>query len=628
MSEPTTSAEVKGYPPHDRLARPLIPAGSAFRRVVVILLLLLGITCWLGFGTGNRLDLRSLEVAGAVFLLLLVPPVRRWMTVALDRLRTPSAPAATWTAVGVWIGAALLLFAFAAGEGRTFVPTYHDEHANLIQMQMLAQGRLWMPRHPMADFFETFHVFVNPVYASMYCPGASLLYVPTAWLHVPYWFMSLLVSGAVVGMTYRVLTELVDGIAGFLGALLLLSSRPFRLASIMILSHPIAWLWSLLAVWVWMCWRRRQEHGLALLLGVLFGWAAITRPLDALCFAAPVTVGVLLDLRGKTAARWCSVLGLVTAGAIPFVVIQLVADYGITGHVLDTPYQRYLTQYFPGLTLGFAPFNRQWTPQTDLLQKRVYYETFIVPMLETHTIPSILSGLYNFRLPLVFQANLPATILLILLPAGILGLTDLERRVAWSILPLFVAAYATFPAFLPHYTLAVSLPIALMLSLGVRAVTETWPRPKRTIDVFLTMMVVSFAASAMPGIKPDAFDQDGRWPVMTAVHERLPHMVQAPAVVLFPFRRSDNPHEEPVYNVDVAWPDDAPIIHAQHLGLERDREIAAYYAKTQPDRNFYVFDRRDYSVHSFGKAKDFLAYLTTRLAGGADPHPPTRAPAP
>ena len=51
-----------------------------------------------------------------------------------------------------------------------------------------------------------------------------------------------------------------------------------------------------------------------------------------------------------------------------------------------------------------------------------------------------------------------------------------------------------------------------------------------------------------------------------------------PAVILFRYHPGMNFFEEPVYNTDVAWPDDAPIIRAHDLGWPRDRQIVEYYA--------------------------------------------------
>jgi hypothetical protein len=592
-----------------------IPPGSSFRGLVVVLLLLLGAVLWrtLGYIT----DPRAVLVAAVVFLVLLVPPIWRQVARALDQIRRPSSRLANWTAGGVAIVSVVLLYAVAANQGRPFVPTYHDEHTHLVQMQMLARGRLFMPQHPLADFFETFHLFVKPVYAASYFPGTSLLYVPTVWLHLPYWFMPLLVSGAAVGMGYRVLTELVDGVAGMLGALILLSLQPFRFASIMMLSHPLMMLWGLLGIWTWLLWRRQQQRGWAFLLGIVFGWAVITRPLDALCLAVPLGVGILWDLRARPLSHRLKTLGLIFAGAIPFLTVQLIANYSITGHLLETPYQHYWAQTYGGMAVGFAPFNREW--KGNLLQQRIYHEYVNVPAFKTHTVGAILPNLYKSRLPTTLQADLPDTILLILVPVGILALTDFRRWLVWSILPILVGAYSLFSFFLPHYALPAALPLALMLILGIRVVADTWPGRKRAIEATLTVIVASFAITAMPGLWPKMYDQ-GSWPLMTAVHKLLPKTVRTPAVVLFPYHLGDNYHEEPVYNIDVAWPDDAPIIHVQDLGPERDQELATYYAKTQPDRNFYLFDRHRYALRPLGKPADFLVYLKGKLeAEGTGP---------
>jgi len=82
--------------------------------------------------------------------------------------------------------------------------------------------------------------------------------------------------------------------------------------------------------------------------------------------------------------------------------------------------------------------------------------------------------------------------------------------------------------------------------------------------------------------------------------------------VLFRFVKGDDHHQEPVYNVDVAWPDDAPIIHAHDLGEARNQEIFRYYAERQPDRRFFLFVRQDFDpdgpvLSYLGTAKELAA---------------------
>jgi hypothetical protein len=60
--------------------------------------------------------------------------------------------------------------------------------------------------------------------------------------------------------------------------------------------------------------------------------------------------------------------------------------------------------------------------------------------------------------------------------------------------------------------------------------------------------------------------------------------------VLFTYPEHGNYNEEPVYNIDVPWPDDAAVIRAHDLGPAKNQEIFDYYARTQPDRTFYQFD--------------------------------------
>ena len=586
------------------------PRNPIFRRVVVALLLLLGLVCSLRFGAVGPVTPSPLVVAAVLALVFGMSLVLPRDVDLLAQVRSPSRRAANWTAVGIALGAVLLLYVFASG--RPFVPTFHDEHAHVIQMQMLARGRLWMPAHPLADFFETFHVFVKPVYAAMYFPGASLLYAPAIWLQLPLWLMPLLVSAAVVGLTYRVLTELVDGAAGWLGALALVAVEPLRFVSIMVLSHQVMMLWGLASVWAWLRWRRERTRSWAVLLGVFLGWAAITRPLDALCYALPLGVGVLLDLRRSGMRHRAVALGLMACGMAPFLALQLVANYGITGHMLRSPYDEYAARNYPGIALGVGRFDPALAPDSALPQKRAYYDHVIVPVLKAHARFSLWTQFMSYRLPVLFQSDLPDTILLVLLPVGILGFTDQRRALVGALLPIFLGAYVLFSSFLPYYGLPAALPLLLTLVLGVRACAEAWPRP-RAVETALAFLVAWLIVGSMPVV---GWMEDYRapWPIMIAAHREVPRQVEAPAVVLFPFHRGDNFHEEPVYNIDVAWPDDAPIVRAQDLGPARNEAIAAYYAATQPDRKFYRFDRGTLAAEPLGTARDFLE--TLRRASG------------
>ena len=131
----------------------------------------------------------------------------------------------------------------------------------------------------------------------------------------------------------------------------------------------------------------------------------------------------------------------------------------------------------------------------------------------------------------------------------------------------------------------------------------------RSVSVALSIFFLS--AASVPELAPDVHDRAAQTPLLDGVQELLAD-VHEPAVVLFRFSPNSYVHEEPVYNWDVAWPDDAPIVRAHDLGA-KDGEILAYYAKRQPQRAFYLFDRADEKLTRLGTAAEAAKRLKVAI---------------
>src|SRR5687768_883463 len=219
-------------PPPDELAAPTSP----LRKIAAVLLLIVGVQAWLIVGRGmygTPLQQRLIAAAAVLTIVVwLVRALRARAVRAIAALRSPSNRTVAITAVFIALGSVAYFYATSLQQQRELFPKRHDEFMHLLQIRMVASGRLWTDAHPVAESFETFHVFVQPLYASIYFPGTAILYAPSIWLGLPYWVLALCATGGLVGLMYWVTARLVDGLAGALVALLLVSNVTLRYLSL------------------------------------------------------------------------------------------------------------------------------------------------------------------------------------------------------------------------------------------------------------------------------------------------------------------------------------------------------------------------------------------------------------
>jgi 4-amino-4-deoxy-L-arabinose transferase-like glycosyltransferase len=630
---------------HRRPPRPLLPAdpGLRKRRALTMAMAALGVLI-LGIlpptsetGSEGRIwaefGIIRWALLGLIAALAFVPAVHRAVFPLLERLREPSPTARRRIAVGAAIVAGLYFIWTAHWQDRDFFPKSHDEQSYLLQMRMLAEGNLWMAPHPLADHFETFHVLVEPVYASVYFPGTALMYFPGVLLEGigwPVWLLPVIASAACVGLLYTIATRLVDGLAGLLAALVLASLSWFRVTSILLMGQIPALLLGLLMVWAWLCWRERlvtssdegtPEKGPAApawrgmladwawmgAIGAFAGWMAITRPVDALSYALPVGVGILIDLyrrRAPVVARIAS-LAIIVAAAAPFLAIQIIFNKNVSGSYSTPPFEYYIDKFQPQTSFGFHDFDPDVRPEGTLPQKHALYDLFVVPRAKNHTLGQLPLTWARKYFRFTIDVTLPGRPLLILAPLGLLALGTLPRRVLFATMPLFMALYALYTFYLEHYIIVIAPAAILLLVLSMRALERAWPARRPVIATAVTGSIAFVCIANLPELNRTIRDETFPSAMLRLLRNNFPYTIQGKAVVLVrwtPGRTfSRNYHQEPVYNTEAPWPDDNRIIFAHDLAgsapvyspqwWRANQRIFEYYAQKQPDRQFILFDR-------------------------------------
>ncbi|HEY7117702.1 MAG TPA: hypothetical protein VH475_14030 [Tepidisphaeraceae bacterium] len=534
-------------------------------------------------------------VAIATIGVLAVRPLRQGAIRAMNHLRAPSPGARRTIAVVLTLAAAAYLYQAALGQGRRFQPVIHDEYCYLIQSRMLAAGHLWMPRHDAGEFFDSFHLITDRAYAAKYGPGAALFFAPVIAAGLPYWLGPLALTALSVGLVYLLITHWIDGLAGLLAVLMLPTLQPFRRVSIEALSQPPLVFLTLVALWAMLHWRRDKSIRWMVVMSAAVGWAAITRPADAAALGLPLALGVLLGLRGSARTRWISTVLTGLAAAAPFLALQAIYDKGVTGSWTTLPWTYYASRNDPCDRLLTAPPGSPDDVRPDLTApKRTFNQTFTRPRYEAGRATPMFRRFWHDRLVPTLQLLAPHALLLALLPLGVLGaMCSRGRWIAAGFVLTFLGVYAQYPFYYGPYALAIAAPVFLMLLAGWDALAAALPRvgdPVRFVSFVAILALVVISLPEMQRVRPG-----DEWQLADAMREyddRLAILQRRPSLVLFHFDpASSNPHCEPVYNADVAWPDDAQVIRAHDLGPTRNRKLFDYYARLRQDRDVYLYDR-------------------------------------
>jgi hypothetical protein len=595
-----------------------------FEQFAVVALLLVGLFLWLVVLQGEKRRSAMIVIPIAVAAAA-IPDSRRFILKTAESLdRAARRNRGIW-AVGVATAVGLYLLIQVAEHRDDIFPKFHDEHSYMIQAQMLASGRLWMPAYPaeIQPFFDNFHIIVDRVYSSIYFPGTALLMVPVAWLGLPDWVTPLVESAVAAGFLFLILEELFGGTRALTGTLLLVSLYYFRRTALMALSESPQMLATTVIWWAWFHYRKSPELKWAAVIGACAGLAAICRPLDAICVALPVGLAMLWQTR-QTPGQIFALLGVLAAAAAPFLILQIVQNIGVTGSWKTFPSDYYVARNYPAPMLGFYKIDPSKIPDVTTPAKLVALRDFVLPAYREHRLANLpgewipLPGNHGVpdRLRQLLRCSLPKVSLALLLPVALLSIWEIRRAVIVAALGLFILGYAAYVFFLDHYMFAVLPMFLCMILMGWESVERAFFAKRGGLFVFILLNLCGLAAAALPEFDRGSVPMSAFFETKAA-NDALAAAVKPPALVLFLDAPNDyNFADEPTYNDDVPFPDDAPIIRAHDLGDDRNKILFAYYSKFQSRRRVYIFDRRhlvDPLTGPIGTVAELAAQPASRL---------------
>jgi hypothetical protein len=381
------------------------------------------------------------------------------------------------------------------------LPWVHDEFSYLLAADTFASGRVTNPPHPMWMHFETFHVLMQPTYASKYFPAQGLLLALGQLLWHP-------VLGVWVG----------TAMAAALSCWMLQGWLPGRWAlfgGLIVACHPF-----IQTSWGQNYWggqvamiggalvfgalprvvrHRRVVDSLTLALGAVI--LANSRPFEGLFASLIPAVAVLLWLVGprRPTVRRGLTHVILPVGAVFACAAAAMGYYNwrVTGQALTTPYQVHQVAYHT--TPAFLWQDDADEPEYRHQELRDFYlNTASDSYYRQRTISEVIAvkgpTLFSFWLILL---RVVLTVPLLLLPRV---LSDRRFVVPFVSVLLVVGASLGGQWLNPHY-LAPVFPAGLLLLMAGFRRLRSWRVPNRStgrilVRGLLTMFLIGSVAQS------------------------------------------------------------------------------------------------------------------------------------
>jgi hypothetical protein len=295
----------------------------------------------------------------------------------LDQLEYVLASRTTPIVLGV-INA--LLVWWWVGWQRNPAPMVQDEAAYLLQAALFAHGR-WVGEAPLLpEFFAQMHVLTEPVLASKYPPGLSLLLTP--FVAIRFAALGPMVFAAITGGLIFVLARRVAG-----GLVALLTWILWSSGSAL-LRYQGSFLSQTVTVALWLAtfyflleYRAHRRSWSLVAVAACVGMLAITRPVTAVALAIPVSIIAVRNVWCARAWRPFLLAAFVTAAIVALLPLQnqmTTGDWRLSPLVVYS--KRYTPFDFPGFGYTTTQDVTPLPPDLDNLR------TFLAEARRQHTL--------------------------------------------------------------------------------------------------------------------------------------------------------------------------------------------------------------------------------------------------
>jgi hypothetical protein len=455
-------------------------------------------------------------------------------------------------------------------------PIVHDEFAYLLQADTFAHGRLANPPHPLAKFFETFHVLQSPTYAAKFPPSLGFALATGSLLGHPLigmWICTAL-GCALIFWTLRAVLPL----------------RWATLIALLAAIHPtIIWysqiywggctalIGAALLTGAMLRAIRTPTIMLGFIAGIGMSILAISRPFEGLLLSIAVAIALLICAFRDGKIK--SLLKKFAPAAILLPAITatwlLYYNYRITGDSLLLPYSLHTQRYMAAPLFHWQPIPPVPNYPNEQMRK-FHVDDELVEYTKQLGLKHYLIAAFD-RFGMILWAYLRPILLAIpLIVALVFWRRSRTILVCGMIcISVLLAHVLSCPWMRVQYMAPLVPCLFVLIGIGLRHI-NAWRIHNQPIGhtlvraIIFTQIAIAIFSTITNAIANAKNPISQRATVMQSLLKQ-----GGQHLVLVHYSEKHSPTNEWVYNA--ADIDRSPIIFARDLGPDADRELLSYY---------------------------------------------------